>query len=122
MRYLGLLFADPHNEESGPPSPEMLARMGSFVDDAMKQGVIVATEGLKPSRFGTRVKLDNGKRTVVDGPFTESKELVASYAILNYESREQAIEWTNRFLDVLGGGHVELRPLWEAADFAPPAP
>ena len=77
----------------------------------IKAGVLEATDGLTPSAYGKRVKLENGKATVIDGPFTESKELVASYAILNTKTIEEAVYWTTRFLEVLGGGECEVRPI-----------
>ena len=80
-------------------------------------GILTATDGLKPSSVGARVKLAGGKFAVTDGPFTETKELVASYALFNVKSMDEAIHWTKRFLEVLGEGECELRPLYEAEDF-----
>ena len=113
MRVMGLLKADEHSEAGGPPSPEMMERMGTFIQDITKAGVLLATDGLQPSSKGARVRLANGKVTVTDGPFTESKELVASYALLEVKSMAEAVEWTTRFLKVLGGGECELRPLFD---------
>jgi hypothetical protein len=96
-----------------------MAEMGTFIEEIMKAGVLVATDGLQPSSKGARVKVSEGKVTVIDGPFTESKELVASYALLEVKSMAEAIEWTTRFLKVLGGGQCELRPIFEATDFPP---
>ena len=117
MRFLGLLKADADSESGAPPSPEMQARMGPFIEEIMKAGVLVATDGLLPSAKGVRVRLNKGKFTVRDGPFTESKELVASYAVLQ-GSKEEVIHWTQRFLEVLGEGECELRQIAEASDFA----
>lgn len=117
MRYLGLLRADKDSEAGVPPSPELMEKMGEFVEEISKAGVLVATDGLQPSSNGSRVRVSNGKVTVTDGPFTESKELIASYAVLNVKSKEEAIEWTTRFLQVLGGGECEIRPIFEACDF-----
>ena len=119
MRYLGLLRATPDSEAGVMPPAEMFEKMGAFMEEVVKAGVVQATDGLKPSSFGTRVHLADGKVTVIDGPFTESKELVASYAIFNVESKEQAIYWTQRFLEVLGSGECELRPIFEPEDFPP---
>ena len=114
MRVLGLLKADKDSESGVPPSPEMIARMGPFIDQIMKAGVLLATDGLLPSSKGVRVRLDAGKVTVTDGPFTETKELVASYALLEVKSMAEGVHWTTKFLEVLGGGECELRPIFEA--------
>jgi len=118
MRYLGLLRADADSESGAPPSPEMMAKMGPFIEEVMKAGVLLATDGLLPSSKGVRVKLERGKFTVTDGPFTESKELVASYAVLQTKSKDEVVYWTKRFLEVLGGGECEVRQIAEESDFA----
>jgi len=114
MRVLGLLKADAESEAGARPGPEVMERMGKFMEAITKAGVLVATAGLQPSAKGARVRVADGKATVIDGPFTESKELVASYAILEVASMDEAIEWTTRFLKVFGRGECELRPLFEA--------
>jgi hypothetical protein len=119
MRIIGLLKADKHSEAGAPPSKELLEKMGKFIEEITKAGVMLATDGLQPSSKGARVKLSGGKVTVTDGPFTESKELVASYALFQVKTMAEAIEWTTRFLKVLGEGECELRPIFEASDFAP---
>ncbi len=121
MRFLGLLKADEHSESGAPPSPEMMGRMGKFLEAITKAGVLVASEGLQPSSNGARVRVADGKVTVIDGPFTESKELVASYAILEAKSLAEAVEWTGRFLEVLGGGECEVRPMYDRAGPPPGA-
>lgn len=113
MKFLGLLKADQDSEAGAPPPPELLERMGPFLEEISQAGVLLATDGLLPSRHGVRVRLERGKFTLVDGPFTESKELVASYAVLQTKTREEAVRWTQRFLEVLGGGECELRPIAE---------
>jgi hypothetical protein len=113
MRFLGLLRADKDSESGVPPSPELMERMGKFIEEVMKAGVLVDTAGLQPSAKGARVKVTDGKVTVTDGPFAETKELVASYAVLETKTMAEAIEWTTRFLKVLGGGECEIRPLYE---------
>jgi hypothetical protein len=119
MRILGMLKSDPETEAGGPPpDKELIAKMGSFVEEMTKAGVLLATNGLHPSSKGKRVKVADGKVIVVDGPFTESKELVASYAIYNVKSWDEAIQWTTRFLQILGRGECELRPIFEMSDFA----
>jgi hypothetical protein len=113
MRVLGLLRADADSESGAPPSPELIERCGKFMEEVMKAGVLLATDGLQPSSKGKRVRLARDKTTVIDGPFTESKELIASYALLEVNSMAEAVEWTTRFLKALGGGECELRPLYE---------
>ena len=93
--------------------------MGKFIEEIMKAGVLLATDGLHPSSKGKRVRLSGGKTAVTDGPFTESKELIAGYALFQVKSMAEAIEWSKRFLQVLGQGEVELRPVFEASDFPP---
>ncbi len=119
MRILGLLKADRESEAGVLPSKELMDEMGKFMEEVTKAGVLVATDGLQPSSKGKRVRLSEGKATVIDGPFTESKELIASYALFEVKSMSEAIDWTTRFLKVLGGGECELRPIVEASDFPP---
>ena len=119
MRILGLMRADESSEAGAPPSMDLMQRMGTFIEEVNKAGVLVSSDGLKPSSKGKRIKLEGGKVTVTDGPFTESKELVASYALFEVKSMEEAIHWSTRFLQVLGTGQCELRPLVEASDFPP---
>lgn len=119
MRILGLLKADKDSEAGAAPSAELMAEMGTFMEEITKAGVMLATDGLKPRSEGKRVRLARGKVTVIDGPFTESKELIASYALLEVKSMAEAIEWTTRFLKVCGEGECELRPIFEASDFSP---
>ena len=119
MRILGLLKADESSEASVPPSPELVARMGDFMEEVTKAGILLATDGLQPSSKGKRVRLANGKVSVIDGPFTESKELIASYALFQVNTMEESVDWTRRFLEVLGSGEVELRPIFELTDFPP---
>lgn len=119
MRVLGLLKADASSERGDPPSPELLQRMGKFVEEVMAAGVMIASDGLQPSSKGARVKLSGGKFTVTDGPFTETKELVASYALLEVPEMAEAIRWTKRFLEVLGQGECEIRPIFDPGDRVP---
>ncbi len=118
MRILGMLKADASSEAGAPPSKELMERMGAFVAEMAKAGVMLDSNGLQPSAKGKRVRLANGKVTVIDGPFTESKELVASYAFFQVKSMDEAIHWTARFLQVLGQGECELRPIFEPEDFS----
>jgi len=121
MRIMGLLKADEHSEAGAPPSMELMERMGTFVEEVTKAGVLLGSDGLKPTSHGKRVRLSDGKVTVTDGPFTESKELIASYALFQVKTMDEAVKWTTRFLEVLGEGQCELRPLFEASDFDPEA-
>lgn len=117
MQILGMLKADAASEAGAPPSKDLMERMGVFVEEITKAGVMLSTNGLRPSSKGKRVRLAGGQFTVIDGPFTESKELVASYALFQVKSMEEAIMWTKRFLEVLGQGECELRPVFEPDDF-----
>ena len=119
MRIMGLLKADEHSEAGAPPDMELMERMGTFVEEVTRAGVLLGSDGLKPTSAGKRVRLADGKVTVTDGPFTESKELIASYALFQVETMDEAVKWTTRFLEVLGRGQCELRPLFEASDFSP---
>ena len=97
-------------------------KMGAFIEEMTKAGVLLGTNGLHPSAKGKRVKLADGKVTVIDGPFTESKELVAGYTLIQAKSREEALEWTKRFPNPAVDGKVaeiEVRQLYELEDFAP---
>lgn len=117
MRFLGLLKATKHSEAGTPPSPELMERMGKFLDAIKNAGVLVVSEGLTPSANGVRVRVSGDQRTLIDGPFTESKELVASYAILEAKSMDEAVEWTTKFLKVLGEGECEIRPIFDPTSF-----
>jgi len=117
MKILGLLRADADSEAGAPPTSELISRMGTFMDEVTKAGILLATDGLQPSSKGKRVRLADGKVNVIDGPFAESKELIASYALFQVNTMEEAVDWTRRFLEVLGSGEVELRPIFELTDF-----
>jgi hypothetical protein len=119
MKIMGFLRADAESEAGAPPSVDLMQRMGVFIEEVTKAGVMLATDGLHPSARGKRVKLANGKVTVTDGPFTESKELISSYAVFQVDTMDEAVKWTTRFLQVLGKGVCELRPIFEASDFSP---
>ncbi len=93
--------------------------MAPFYEEMAKTGALLATEGCQPSSKGARIRITGGKITVTDGPFTEAKELVGGFALLQAKSKEEAIELVKRFLQVMGEGECELRQLFEASDFAP---
>jgi len=101
-------------EKNVPPSQEAMAKMGKLVEEGMKAGWLIATEGCLPSALGARVRSTNGKLSVTDGPFTESKELVGGFAILRANSKEEAIQLAKDFLQAVGDGECELRQIYEA--------
>lgn len=111
MRFLSIYKCA---ERTAPPSQEEMARMGKLVDDAMKAGWLLATEGCLPTALGARVRRDGDKTTVKDGPFTEAKEVVGGFAILKANSKEEAVELARQFLQNAGDGECELRQLYEA--------
>ena len=117
MRFLSIYKTA---ERGVPPSQEEMAKMGKLIEDEMKAGTLLATEGCLPSAKGARVRIADGKFKVTDGPFTESKELVGGFALLEAKSKEEAIEVTKRFLDVVGEGECEIRQLFEAPAAAAP--
>ena len=90
--------------------------MGELIEEMTRAGVLLATEGCQPSAKGFKVRLSNGKFSVTDGPFTETKELIAGFALIKVESKEDAISWCRRFLQVAGDGESEIRLLHEASD------
>jgi hypothetical protein len=100
-------------ERGVPPTPEEMARMGKLIEEGMKSGFLVATEGCLPTALGARVRLSDGKTTVTDGPFSEAKEVVGGMAILQANSKAEAIELVRQFLQVAGDGECELRQLYE---------
>jgi hypothetical protein len=104
-------------ETGVPPTTEEMAEMGKLIEEMTKEGVLLATEGCLPSATGARVRLSNGKLTVTDGPFTESKELIGGFALIQAKSKEEAIELAKRFLKVAGDGECEVRQIAEADDF-----
>ncbi len=118
MKIMGMLRADAESEAGAPPSKELIERMGAFISEMASAGVMLGGDGLHPTVKGKRVRLANGKFTIIDGPFTESKELIASYALFQVNSMDEAVHWTKRFLEVLGKGECELRPITEAEDFS----
>jgi hypothetical protein len=102
-------------ERSAPPSQEDRAAMGKLIEEGMKAGWLVATEGCLPTGLGARVRISGGNFTVTDGPFTEAKEQVGGFAILKANSKEEALQLTRDFLKKVGQGECELRQLYEEA-------
>lgn len=112
MRFLSI-YQTREKADAGPPSAAEIATMGALIDEMTAQGVLVSTEGCLPSALGARVRRAGSTVTVTDGPFTESKELVAGFALLEATSLQHAIELTCRFLDVAGDGVCEIRQIYE---------
>ncbi|HEU0041951.1 MAG TPA: YciI family protein [Jiangellaceae bacterium] len=121
MRFMVMVRADESTEAGDPPSREFAAAMARLNDEMAKAGVLLATDGLAPSSRGARITFAGDQRTVTDGPFTEAKEMIAGYALLQVRSKEEAIEWASR-MPFAGGEVVEIRQVFEASDFAPEHP
>lgn len=101
-------------ERTTPPSQEEMASMGKLIEEGFKAGWLLSTEGCLPSKLGARVRSSGGKLSVIDGPFTESKEIIGGFALLQASSKEEAIRLTKEFLQVAGDGECELRQIYEA--------
>lgn len=127
MRFMIIVRATPETEAEGSPLPEdetVLPAMLAYHDELAKAGVLLDGNGLKPSRHGWRIRYGDGQRRQVDGPFAETKELIAGYTLIQVRSREEAMEWARRFPAPLGErvpAEIEVRELYEASDFPPPA-
>jgi hypothetical protein len=119
MRYLSIFRAP---ERNTPPSPEHIAEMNALIEEMTKAGVLLSTEGCLPSALGMRIRRENGKTKVTDGPFTESKEVVGGFALLDFKSKAEAIRWTERFLALIGDGECEVRRLYEGTGDCGPGP
>lgn len=113
LRFLSMHKWDEKAESDTPPPPELMEKMGALVEEMTKAGVLLATGGLASPKLGARIRFEGGKRTVIDGPFAESKELVAGYAILDLPSKAEAIEWAMRFGDIVKVNEVEVRQMPE---------
>jgi hypothetical protein len=118
MRFMILLKADKSTEAGVMPEEKLLADMGRYNEELVKAGVLLAGEGLQPSSKGARVKFSGTKRTVVDGPFLETKELIAGFWMFQVKSKEEAIEWVKRCPNpLMGDAEIEIRQVFEAEDF-----
>ena len=119
MRFMVMVKATKESEAGVMPSEKLLAEMGKFNEELVKAGVMLAGEGLHPSSKGARVRFSGSKRTVIDGPFAETKELVAGFWLLQVKSKEEAIEWIKRCPNPFEGGEseIEIRQIFEAEDF-----
>ena len=121
MRVMMIVKASKDSEAGVMPGEELLAAMGKYNEELVKAGVMLDGSGLKPSSKGARIRWSGGKKTVVDGPFAETKELIAGYWIIQVKSWEEAMEWAKRIPSPHGGqdGEVEIRPFYELEDFEP---
>ena len=121
MKFLMLIKSDKYAESGAMPSEKLLVAMGKYNEELVKAGVLLAGEGLQPSSKGAKIRYEAGKRTVIDGPFAEAKELIAGFWIIQVRSREEAIEWAKRvpFEAGDGPGEIEVRQVFEMADFSP---
>src|SRR3984957_5490143 len=111
VRFLGYTLAPEADFPLEPPDPSMYEKMDKFVQEAINAGVIVATGGLSPPSEGAKITLKGGEYTIVDGPFAEAKEIVGGWALMECRDLSEAIEWSKRFLGVLGDGEVRVRPV-----------
>ena len=125
MRVMVIVKATPESEAQNHPldaegAAEMFEAMGKYNDELIRAGIMLSGDGLRPSRFGKRVHFDGRKRSVTDGPFAETKELVAGFWIWQVRSMEEAVEWVKRCPNPMPGpSDIEIRPFWEAEDFEP---
>ena len=122
MRFMMIVKASKDSEAGKMPSEELLTSMGKYNEELMKAGALVDLSGLHPSSKGARIKFSGGKRTVIDGPFAETKDLIGGYWIIEVKSKAEAIEWAKRAPAPHGeraDGEIELRQIFEMDDFAP---
>jgi hypothetical protein len=119
MRFIVMGMATKESEAAPPPKPEAFVAMQKYNEEMVKAGILLAAEGLAPTSKGARVKFNSDKRTVIDGPFAETKEVVAGFTIIKVKSLEEAIEWVKRAPNVNpnGKGEVEIRKLMDVEDF-----
>jgi hypothetical protein len=120
MRFMILVKASKDSEAGALPDENMIAKMATYHEELQKAGALVDASGLQPSSKGWRIKYSEGKRAFIDGPFTETKELVAGYTIIKAKSRQEAIEWTKRFPNPSNeDSEIEVRQMFELEDFGP---
>ena len=118
MRFMIMIKADKNTEAGVLPDEKLLTEMGKYNEELVKAGIMLAGEGLHPSSKGARVKFSGDKRTVIDGPFTEAKELIAGFWLIQVKSKEEAIEWVKRCPNPMAGeSEIEIRQVFEAEDF-----
>jgi hypothetical protein len=116
MRFMVIVPSDDESEAGVMPSQELLTEMGKYNEELVKAGVMLAGEGLHPTSKGARIRFEGDKRTVIDGPFTESKELIGGFWLIQAKSRDEAIEWVKR-APFGGGTEIEIRQVFETEDF-----
>jgi hypothetical protein len=122
MRFMIIVKATPDTEAGVRPDDALFQEMAAYHEELAKAGLLLDGSGLQPSARGWRIKYDGNKRTLVDGPFAETKELIAGYTIIQAKSREEAVEWSKRFPNPMGRGErceIEVRKLYELEDFGP---
>jgi len=122
MRFMIVVKSTTKSESGAMPEEKMIAAMATYHEELAKAGVLLDASGLKPSSQGWRVRYSGSKRTVIDGPFAETKELIGGYTIIQVKSQEEAREWSRRFPNPVGEGddaEIEVRPFFELDDFAP---
>ncbi|MFM0313670.1 YciI family protein [Paraburkholderia nemoris] len=122
MRFMIIVKATALSEAGGQPDEALMAAMGAYHEELAKAGVLLDATGLKPSSKGWRIHYSGGKRTLIDGPFAETKELIAGYTLIQVRSREEAMEWARRFPAPFGEdaeGEIEVRQLYELEDLEP---
>jgi hypothetical protein len=120
MRFIAMVRATKASEANEPPDPEIMEAMGRYNEQLVKAGVMLAGEGLQPSSKGARIRFSGKNRTVIDGPYSETKELIAGFWMLQVKSKEEAIEWIKRAPNPFpGDSEIELRQVFEADDFGP---
>jgi hypothetical protein len=123
MRFMMLIKANEDFEAGIPPCPELIVAMGTLAEEMTERGILVSGEGMKPSSHGTRVRQTNGQRSVIDGPFTETKELIGGFSIVDVESKQEAIELAQRVVRIhaecgVDELEIEVRPLFEHGECA----
>ena len=122
MRFMIIVKATKDSEAGVMPEEKLIAEMATYHEELAKAGVLLDASGLQPSAKGWRIRYDGGRRAVIDGPFAESKELIAGYTLIQVKSKEEAMEWTRRFPNPAGDGkdgEIEVRQLYELEDFDP---
>ena len=121
MRFMIIVKANPDSEAGVRPDEQIFAEMADYHEQLAKAGVLLDASGLQPTSKGFRVRYSGGRRTLIDGPFTESKELIAGYTLIQVKSREEAVEWAKRFPAPFGeqDAEIEIRQLFELDDFGP---
>lgn len=119
MRVLMYTLGDESSTPMTPPPPEVMTKMDELLSDATKAGAMLATGGLAPTAQATRISYSDGEFTLVDGPFTETKELIGGWALMEVRDKEEAIEWAKRFLAIAGGGQSTIRQVFGPDDLPP---